>query len=521
MYRRFRSVLVAVLALSGLSFSSFAQYSMDYAVSMAGNAGSGTFAPYYFSANKHGLVTHSKSGYLRAALSRGIEMDKRFSYEFGVDLVGLLSSTSPVTYYDAENGISERRPRVSSFLIQQLYAGIKYRMIFISAGSRELTDPVVNFELSSGGLIWSGNARPIPQVQAGFIDFVDIPFTNGWVQIKGDIAYGKFMDDDFYREHYNYYNRYNQYITTGALYHHKSISFRSNPDKPFVVTIGAELAAQFGGTKRYYEKGVLVDSLTTKSPTRFKDFLQVLVPTSGDSETNVGDQAYYYGNHVGQWNLSAQYTFKDRSSIRGYFEWYYDDASGMGKLNGWDGLWGIEYKSGRKNWLSDVVLEYIDFTNQGGPLNWCPTDHENPALTTQATGFDNYYNNYFYNGWVHYGLSNGTPMAKSLLYNTDGYMKYKHNRMRAVHLGAMGYIAREWRYKLLASYRTSWGSLNLPLADTEHDFSGLIECHYTPAKLPGWDFSLALTGDLGELYGNNWGVSIGIKKRGILTIGRR
>ena len=71
---------------------------MDYAVSMAGNVGNGTFAPYYFSANKHGLVTHSKSGYLRAAFSRDIEMDKRISYEFGADCVGLLSSTSPVSY---------------------------------------------------------------------------------------------------------------------------------------------------------------------------------------------------------------------------------------------------------------------------------------------------------------------------------------------------------------------------------------------------------------------------------------
>lgn len=194
-------------------------------------------------------------------------MNKRFSYEFGIDLVGLMSSTSPVSYY-SDGNLKTYNPGVSSFLIQQAYIGMKYRMIFISAGCRELTDEVVNFELSSGGLVWSGNARPIPQVRAGFIDFVDIPFTKGWVQIKGELAYGKFMDNDFLRDHYNYYN---QYITTDALYHHKSISFRSNPDKPFVVTIGAELAAQFGGTKRYYEKGVLIDSLTMKSPTRLKD----------------------------------------------------------------------------------------------------------------------------------------------------------------------------------------------------------------------------------------------------------
>ena len=378
MYHRLRVGLLVVFCLSiGNLFGVFAQHSTDYySLSMAGNAGNGIFAPYYLSANKHGLVTHSKSGYLRASVFKGLEMNKRFSYEFGIDLVGLMSSTSPVSYY-SDGNLKTYNPGVSSFLIQQAYIGMKYRMIFISAGCRELTDEVVNFELSSGGLVWSGNARPIPQVRAGFIDFVDIPFTKGWVQIKGELAYGKFMDNDFLRDHYNYYN---QYITTDALYHHKSISFRSNPDKPFVVTIGAELAAQFGGTKRYYKEGVLIDSLTMKSPTRLKDFFKILFPSSGDGQSNKGDQAYYYGNHVGQWNLSAEYRFKNNSSVRGYFEWYYDDASGMGKFNGWDGLWGLEYKSGKKNWLSNVVLEYLDMTNQSGTLNWCPSYSIDPKL---------------------------------------------------------------------------------------------------------------------------------------------
>ena len=86
--------------------------------------------------------------------------------------------------------------RASSFLIQQAYIGMKYRMIFISAGCRELTDEVVNFELSSAG--WSGRVmHGLYPARAGFIDFVDIPFTKGWVQIKGELAYGKFMDNDF------------------------------------------------------------------------------------------------------------------------------------------------------------------------------------------------------------------------------------------------------------------------------------------------------------------------------------
>ena len=32
---------------------------------------------------------------------------------------------------------------------------------------------------------------------------------------------------------------------------------------------------------------------------------------------------------MGQWNLSAEYRFKDNSSVRGLLEWYFDDASGM------------------------------------------------------------------------------------------------------------------------------------------------------------------------------------------------
>ncbi len=489
---------------------------MDYSLSMAGNAGTGDFAPHYLSANKHGLVTHGRSGYLRASLARGIEHDKRFSYEFAADIVGVLSSTSPVTTY--ATGVEQvHRPTVSKFLIHQLYAGIKYRKVFLWAGVRELTDEVVNFELSSGGLIWSGNARPIPQVSAGFIDFVDIPLTNKWVQIKGEISYGKYIDNGYKEEHYNYYN---SYITTDVLYHHKSIYFRSNPTKPFSVTIGAEFGTQFGGTQRFYQKGVLDENSIATSPSGIVDFLKALVPMSGGSDSGKGDQLYYAGNTLGQWNLSAKYTFKNKASVRGYFEWYFEDASGMNKQNGWDGLWGLEYNSGGKDFLSGLVLEYVDMTDQSGAVVWDPNYFNNPQMTQQGVGSDNYYNNYFYNGWVHFGQSAGTPMAKAPLYNTDGNLKFKHNRIRTVHLGATGYITSEWKYRLLASYRTSLGSYDLPTETPLYTTSGMIECSYIPSKLKGWNFTLSVAGDTGTFYGNKWGVAIGICKSGIWTIGK-
>lgn len=57
MYHRLRVGLLVVFCLSiGNLFGVFAQHSTDYySLSMAGNAGNGIFAPYYLSANKHGL----------------------------------------------------------------------------------------------------------------------------------------------------------------------------------------------------------------------------------------------------------------------------------------------------------------------------------------------------------------------------------------------------------------------------------------------------------------------------------
>ncbi len=505
-------ILVLVLAVCPVTL--WAQYSMDYSFAMAGNAGSGDFAPHYLSANRHGLVTHANSGYLRASLSRGIERDKRFSYEFGADLVGLLSSTSPVLNY-VDDALQEHRPGVSRLWAQQLYGGVKYRQVFLWAGLREVTDDVVNFNLSSGGLVWSGNARPIPQVRGGFIDFVDFPGTKKWLQIKGEITYGKFIDNNYLREHYNYYN---SYITTGAWYHHKSIYFRSNPNKPFVVTIGAEQATQFGGTQRYYNKGVVTE--TNISPTSFLDFCRVLIPLPGGKSAVKGDQ-FCYGNSVGELNCSAKYTFKNLSSVRAYFEWIFEDGSGMIKQNGWDGLWGLEYNSGGDDYLSGLVLEFLEMKHQGGPIHWSPIDFDNPPITADVDGFDNYYNNFFFNAWSHFGQSNGTPMAVAPMYYTDGYLKFKHTRIRTIHLGATGYITPEWKYRLLASYRVSWGTYGLPISTPLSDTSGMIECSYAPAKLSGWNFALSLAGDIGPLYGDTWGVSIGIRKSGIWTIEKK
>ena len=67
---------------------------------------------------------------------------------------------------------------------------------------------------------------------------------------------------------------------------------------------------------------------------------------------------------------------------------FYDDFSGMGKFNGWDGLWGIEYKKKDNQLISGLVLEYFQSTNQSGPMHGL-----DDSEVKKTGGADDYYNN--------------------------------------------------------------------------------------------------------------------------------
>ena len=61
---------------------------------------------------------------------------------------------------------------------------------------------------------------PVPQVRISITDFISVPFTNGWINFKGDISYGAFVDNNWLKNNYKYQANY---ITTDALYHQKSL----------------------------------------------------------------------------------------------------------------------------------------------------------------------------------------------------------------------------------------------------------------------------------------------------------
>lgn len=500
---------MTVSALTATAFTSTAQHAVNYEAEMILNTSSGKLAPYYIASNRHGILTQKSDALLRLGAWKPIDIDKRFSYSYGVEFITGYSKPAVYSHYNAEAAVMGTRENgPAPIWIQQLYGEVKYRSLYLNAGMKQRESYIVDFDLSSGDVMESGNARPIPQIRAGFINFQNIPFTNGWMQIQGEIAYGKFVQNQYLRDHFNHYSGH---INLGTLYHYKHCYFRTKPSQPFSATFGAQFACLFGGDTYYYYNGEL--SRITKNRKNLKAFWQALIPLDN------GVEGYYEGQHLGSWDIALRYRFDNGAKVKAYMMNLWEDGSGMGKLNGWDGLWGLEYKAAKKGWINGAVIEYIDFTNQGGPMHWDEADIPGTTITgVQATGADNYYNNGFYNAYANYGMAIGTPFNKAPIYNLDGDVEFIDTRVRGFHIGITGSPANEWYYRILGGYRKSWGRYQSPRLNTIRDASVMAEVTYLPNAVDGLAIKGQIAVDRGELYGNNFGGCITITYSGLFNM---
>ena len=164
------------------AFPMKAQFHMDYSVEANVVAGGGDYTPYYLMNKRGGMVSFNpNNGYLRAAVQKAADSARVFTYGFGLDVSAAYNNDIPA-------------------YVQQAYVELRLYCLALTAGSREEGSLLWNDALSSGGWVWSGNSRPVPQVRIGIPEFVNFPWTHGVMQIRGEIAYGRF-DDDKYQRH--------------------------------------------------------------------------------------------------------------------------------------------------------------------------------------------------------------------------------------------------------------------------------------------------------------------------------
>ncbi len=498
---RMKLILVGLLAVtvslqaqnnqSGIKESSIFT-GLEYKIESAANVGNGDHSPLWLNANKQGLSSINKdNAYVAAGIFKPMSSNK-FAYSYGLELAGANHFTSDV-------------------FVQQAYLDLKYRKIQLSIGSKERNGELVNQKLSSGGLAFSGNALPIPQIRVEFPKYITVPYTNNWLSVKGHVAYGWFTDGNWQKS----FTGAAGDRTSSVLYHSKEIFFKvERPDLlPLRFEFGLGMEAQFGGVRHYHGGSKF------SMPEGFKDYIKALIPMHGGATAPESDQENIEGNMLGSYHFSLSYKVNNWE-IRPYYEHYFEDQSMLSMKYKWrDGLIGLELTFPKNKFVSSMVAEYFGSMDQSGLLY---RKDKNGNTYIHMAGNDNYYNNGFYISWTHWGMAIGNPLFMSPIYNKDHSLSFRSNRMTARHLGISGNPTSELSYRLLLSYTRNWGTYNYPYYDANSkptvkaNTSTLFELTFSPHKMRGWSFATSGATDCGSVYGKNKGVMLTVRKVGII-----
>ena len=205
--------------------------SLRLELNWAQSGGRGSFAPFWFTSNRQGFSVVKNTGTILSAELNG---NRRFNDNWKIS-------------YGARVGMTEYMYSYAWFPLY--YMDARYRWLTLSVGAKERWDETVNHRLSSGGLTWSGNALPVPQVRIEIPEFQRMNILGGWFSLKGHIAYGRFTDD-WYRSERHELAGDGSAWSDGLLYHSKAgfLKFGDESRFPLEVTIGLEMYTQFGGT---------------------------------------------------------------------------------------------------------------------------------------------------------------------------------------------------------------------------------------------------------------------------------
>ena len=467
---------------------------LDYTLSAEAAVGSGDWTAYQLTANRYNsLGTRSNTALGRVAVGVEHRFSDKYILSGKVDVIGSLHG-------------DERA------YVQQWYANMKLHHFFVEAGQREIEPVMRDRRLSSGSPLESGNARPLPRVRFGTDGFWTVPYTKQWLEVYFDCGYGKYIDNSYVEDAaMSYINSHdgNGEYTTGKLFHSKKLYLRTNSSKMFYYTLGCDHFAQFGGTKHTYVNGVVTEE---SKPENLKAFAQVILPLGDSNYTEHGKmEDWVYGNHIGVITMQLSCNIDKQHVVSFYQDNLFEDGSGIKKYNGFDGLWGLEYRSKKPGvqYVRGAVVEYLQTTNQSGYLHWDSQDYKSEYLRQQMpyleTGNDNYYNNGFYDAYANYGMAQGTGLLMSPRYNSDSYKEFTDNSVKAWHLGVEGDIAMTQRYGsfgylLRGSYREGWGTHTAPLTSKHHSFDAMLQLEWQKGPLRG---SVAYAFDNGNVYDNN------------------
>ena len=505
-----KKYLIVMSALQAFLISNAQDKALEWKVSTQTSISSGDNNPFWLNANRYGLSSlDTDNGYLRASLAKETAVDSLGRFTWG----GMVDIATAFNYS-------------SYFIVQQAYLEGRWKKGVLTIGSKEYPMELKSQTLSTGSQTLGINARPVPQVRVALQDYWTLPFSKGWVSIKGHLSYGMMTDQGWQKDFTDLKSRY----TESVLYHSKAGYMRiadTKKKRPLSLTLGLEMAAQFGGTTYIIDR--YGKMLVLENDKGLDAFLTALFPGGADTSEDVYQNAR--GNIVGSWvgrldmdypkwslGIYADHYFEDHSSM------FLLDYDGYGEGADWDKgkntrfllydlkdiMLGMELKLKNFRYINNIVAEYVYTKYQSGPIYH---DHTQ-QMPDHIGGIDNYYNHHLYTGWQHWGQAIGNPLYTSPIYNTDGRIEFKNNRFVAYHIGISGQPSKNIAYRILSTWQKGYGTYKQPYPNPKHGFYCMGEVSCKMSK--GWDITAAMALDRGKQTGNNFGVQVTIAKSGIL-----
>lgn len=469
---RYLSSLVLLIYFSSSADSQsikIPQYSVETGAVLSG----GKQTPFWLMSDQYGLVTPDKfNGYIRLGLKTNLTSGKKIDYDYCLDIIDRQGSSANKLY------------------LNQAYLRVKLRAVNFQVGSMEEKFGNQDSSISSGGLLWSGNARPMPKISILIPEYTPVPFTKGFLEFKAGISHGWFGD--------------NQYVKDSWL-HHKYFYLQLGGKLPVHVNYGFHHFVQWGG--------VSTDPAIGKLPHTFNDFFKVLFARTGDESAFSDENLNALGNHLGSHNFGL---IADLPKIKVSFYWQtiIEDSSGLVLRNIKDGIWGISIRSKNMDRIvNGFVYELINTTDQSGPIDSYWIDKG-----LWAIGNDDYFDNRIYKfGWTYKNMVIGTPFITSPLISDSNIMgrNISNNKVLVHHIGVEGKY-KNMKYRLLGTYYLNYGTNNFPFDPVIPQYSFMLESKFV--NLLPWGLSMSLMAgiDHGRLYGNNIGMRISLMKQSSL-----
>ena len=480
-----RNLILSILLLI-LPLSASAQgWSVSWQAETDLLGGTGDYLPFWSRTGRNGIVPCSSSALVLGGADVEYKAQNGLFFEAGANLVGSVDSQNPI------------HPSRARGIVDRLYVSGGWKMLRLDVGMLSREKSLGELSISGGDVMWSGNARNIPGINASS-DW--IYFEKGhWFGVKGNIAHYQMID-----------NRYVQ----GTMIHNKEVAAKIALGKNIDIIGGFAHWAQWGGNSPLYGPAQITA----------KNFYRIFMAQNGGDDASLSDQLNVLGNHLGREYFRIDWRASDFTMTLQYDK-PFEDNSGMHFQNAPDGIWTMKFSfNNRKALVTDVLYEHIRTTWQSG------TVHDRPATEEEMSkqdpndyyygkivigGCDNYFGNGEYrSGWTNCGRIIGLPLIIPNAPGSDGVVtSIGSTRVLGHHIGIQGVVMDSVPYIFKGTYTRNYGKYHQKetsfFASAPWQLSLGLELEFgrEVTNLP-LTLGVGAYGDFGKLYQDSVGLTL-------------